>query len=373
MAGLTLRETKVVLLAGVLYAAVAIPVGIRRGGDLEVHLPQARLWLEALPLYADPPRVGVWWPPFALVFVAPFALMAQVSTALAKAAWAAGSVACLGWSIAHVPRDRWKSVMLAVAAVAVPLNRNFEDLNINAVLLALLVAAAADLGRGREGRAAAWIGAATALKVFPGLLLVYFVFRRRWSAVAVGIAVAAGFTIATLLPYGVGGAFAGVRDWLANMMSAGWTQLGSNQSLSALASRLHLPPAGLAVLDVACVALAVAALRRPKVVDPAFEELGVVAILAVLLSPIAWVHYFLLALPAWVIALQLPRGGWARGWYTALFVAGIATSGILTVWSLSLRRTVWDLSIYTFGAITLLVVLAFAPRTARVSTRVTRH
>ena len=367
MTRLTPRETRILLLAGILYAAVAVPVGIRRGGDLEAHFTAARLWLEGLPLYAHPPKVGVWWPPLAVLLVVPFALAAQLSAALAKAAWAAGSVACLCWSVVRLPRDRWKTVALALAAVAVPLHRNFEDLNLNAVLLALLVAAARDLGRGRESRAGAWIGAAAALKVFPAVWLGYLAYRRHWRGLAVGIAVAAGLSLAPLLRYGAIGAFDGVRDWLANSSPVAWTQGGSNQSLSALATRLHLPGAGLAFLDLACVALGVIALRRLKVADAAFEELAVVGLIAVLLSPIAWVHYFLFALPVWIIALRLPPHGRARAWSIALLLAGVATSGIATVWSLSLREAVFRLSLYTWGTLLLLVVVAFAPRPLKAS------
>lgn len=360
MTRLTPREMRLVLLAGILYAAIAIPVGIRRGGDLEAHFTAARLWVEGLPLYARPPRVGVWWPPLAVLLVVPFALAAQLSAAVAKGAWAAGSVACLGWSIARLPRDRWKPVALAAAAVAVPLHRNFEDLNLNAVLLALLVAAACELGRGREGRAGVWIGAATALKAFPVVWLLYLAYRRRWRALAIGIAVAAGLSLAPLLRYGAIGAYDAVRDWMQNSAPVAWTQGGSNQSLSTLATRLHLPRVGLAVLDLACVALGVVALRRPKVSDAAFEELAIVGLVAVLVSPIAWVHYFVFALPVWIVALRLPPH--ERAWSISLLLAGVATSGIATVWSLSVRNAVFELSLYTWGALLLLFVVAFAPR-----------
>jgi alpha-1,2-mannosyltransferase len=362
MTRLTPRETRLLLLAGILYAAIAIPVGIRRGGDLEAHFTAARLWVEGLPLYAHPPRVGVWWPPLAVLLVVPFALAAQLSAAVAKGAWAAGSVACLCWSIARLPRDRWQTVALALAAVAVPLHRNFEDLNLNAVLLALLVAAACDLGRGRERRGGAWIGAAAALKAFPVVWLVYLAYRRRWRALAIGIAVAAGLSLAPLLRYGVVGAFESLRDWLQNSAPVAWTQGGSNQSLSTLATRLHLPGAGVAVLDLVCVALGVVALRRPKVVDAAFEELAVVGLVSVLVSPIAWVHYLLFALPVWIIALRLQPQERARAWSIALLLASVATSGIATVWSLSLRDAVFDLSVYTWGALLLLCLVAFGPR-----------
>ena len=353
MTRMTPREMRLLGLAGLLYAAVAIPVGIRRGGDLQAHFAAARLWLEGLPLYAHPPRVGVWWPPLAVLLVVPFALAAQLSAAVAKGAWAAGSLACLGWSIARLPRDRWKTVALALAAVAVPLHRNFEDLNLNAVLLALLVAAACELERGREDRA----GALRAV-----VWLVYLAYRQRWRALAIGVAVAAGLSLAPLLRYGVPGAVESVRDWLENSAPVAWTQGGSNQSLSTLATRLHLPGAGVAVLDLACVALGVVALRRPKVAEAAFEELAVVGLVAVLVSPIAWVHYFVFALPVWIIALRLPPHESARARSIVLLLAGVATSGIATVWSLALRRAVFGLSLYTWGALLLLCVVAFAPR-----------
>ncbi|HVH67878.1 MAG TPA: glycosyltransferase family 87 protein [Gemmatimonadales bacterium] len=362
MTRLTPRERRALLLAGVLYAAVAIPVGIRRGGDLEVHFTAARLWLEGLPLYAHPPRVGAWWPPLAVLLVVPFAVVAQWSAALAKAAWVGGSMLCLGGSIVRLPRDHWKPVALAVAAVAVPLHRNFEDLNLNAVLLLLLILAAGELARGREGRAGMWIGVAAALKVFPAVWLLYLGYRGRWRGLVIGVAVAAALTIAPLLRYGVGGADVAARDWLGNSAAVAWTPLGSNQSLAALAVRLHVAGWGVAALDLACVALALVALRRPKITEATFEGLGVVGLIAVLVSPIAWVHYFLFAFPVWLITLRLPRQRWGRGWTVALWVAGFATSGIATVWSVPLRDALFEFAPYTWGTLLLLCVVAFAPR-----------
>lgn len=357
-------ERRRLLLAGILYAAVVIPVGMRRGGDLEVHFTAARLWLDGLPLYAHAPGVGTWWPPLAVLLVVPFALVAQWSAPLAKALWAAGSVVCLGSSLVWLPRDRWKTVALAVAAVAVPLHRNFEDLNLNAMLLVLMITAAAELARGREGRAGLWIGVAAALKAFPAVWLLYLGYRRHWRGLAIGVAVAGALTIAPLLCYGVGGAVAALRDWLANTAPVVRTPLGSNQSLAALATRLHVARAGAAALDIACVALALVALRRPKITDATFEELAVVGVISVLVSPIAWVHYFVFALPAWVIALRLPRQHWGRTWTVALWVAGFATSGIATVWSVPLRDALFEFAPYTWGSLLLLCVVAFAPRDA---------
>jgi alpha-1,2-mannosyltransferase len=352
------RGQTVLLAAVALYAVAALATGIRGGGDLEIHLPEANLWLERLPLYSAAPRVGAWCPPFAILVVVPFALVAHASAALAKAGWALLSLACLGWALARAPRRHWRDAALAVAAVAVPLHRNFEDLNLNAVLLAALVAAALALAAGREERAGLWIGVATALKVFPGLLLVYLAYRRRWRALVVAAAVVAGLTILAVLPYGVRGGFDTLRAWLAQSTPATSSFQGSNQSVAALVHRLHGGSVAVALTDLGCVALALAALRRARPSGEsadAFGDVGTVTLLAVLLSPVAWVHYFGLAFPAWLTALD--RGSWRR----VLLAAGVATSGVLTVWSLSLRGAVFDLSLYTWGALLLLAALAFPP------------
>src|SRR2546430_17375002 len=100
---MTPRELRLLVLAGILYGAVAISTGIRRGGDLEAHFAAARLWLEGLPLYAHPPRVGGWGPPLPVLLGGPFALVAQFRPPLAKRAWAAPRPAWLRWGMAPLP------------------------------------------------------------------------------------------------------------------------------------------------------------------------------------------------------------------------------------------------------------------------------
>ena len=80
-------------------------------------------------------------------------------------------------------------------------------------------------------------------------------------------------------------------------------------------------------------------------------------LVAVLATPIAWVHYYVLAFPAWVAAVKLPvpRAG--------LGLAGLATSGLLTVGPRPLRSALLDNSVYTWGALLLFVLLIFS-RTA---------
>src|SRR5207249_1633829 len=200
-ARLTPRERRTLVVLGVLYAAVVIPIGIRKGGDFTQELGQSERLLRGLPLYSANPEGGIWWPPFTALGLAPFALVARWSLALAKACWAVLNVGCLGCSLALARRwtTGWLPLVLAVAAVGKPLQSNFEHLNLTPLLLALVVAAAADLEARRDGRAGAWIGLAAAIKGFPALLLVYLAYRRRWRGLAAGIAVGGALAVGALL------------------------------------------------------------------------------------------------------------------------------------------------------------------------------
>ncbi len=319
---LSVRERRTLLLLGVLYAAVVIPVGIRRGGDFVQELPLSdRLVSGAVPLYTHNPAKGVFWPPFTIAALVPFALVARASLPLSQALWAVTNVVLLAWSLTRLAqRGGWRPVVLAVAAVAKPLQGNFEHQNLQVVVLALVVAAIDDLEQGFDRRSGVWVGLATAVKIFPGLLLAYLAYRRRWRACAIGIAVACGCTLGAMLRYGPRGAVAAVADWVvlsrAGMQTAGF-------GFQAL---------GLWVA-VAAVALVLAAVAARGATEEPLYEVGLVTILAVLVSPIGWFYYHLLAIPAWVAALTLPvpEGRWAgRAWRASLVVAGVLLSGLLT-------------------------------------------
>jgi len=359
------------LLACVLYAAVAIPIGIHKGGDFTQELRQTERLLHGLPLYTANPEKGIWWPPFTALGLVPFALVARWSLPLSKACWAALNVACLGWSVARARSwaTGWSPVVLALAAVGKPLHSNFEYLNVTPILLALVVAAAADLEAGRESRAAAWIGLATAIKGFPALLLLYLAYSRRWRGVATGIAVAGGLTVGAMLSYGPVGAVRAVVDWLRLTGQTHMFAQMSSQSLSGFTFFFGWPPAAVWLAQGACLFGVGIALRRTPRESDAGDEVGLVTLLAVLLSPIAWLYYYALAWPAWISVLARPTLHATQGRHlrvATLIVAGILTSGVLTpglyppfLWFI--RR-----ANYTWGGLLLLTVLvaerAFRPQ-----------
>jgi len=87
----------VLLTLGGVYAAVDAFIGVHSGGDLAFHLRLSERLLHGQPLYADfDGSIGLPWPPFAIVALTPFALLARISLPLAKCVWAIGNVALFG-------------------------------------------------------------------------------------------------------------------------------------------------------------------------------------------------------------------------------------------------------------------------------------
>ena len=360
---LTPRERRWLIGIAVVYAAVVIPIGIRKGGDFTQELTQSERLLRGLPLYAANPQGGIWWPPFTALGLVPFALMARWSLALAKAAWAALNVLALGWTVARTRAwtTGWTPVVLALAAVGKPLQSNYEHLNLTPILLALIVAAAADLDARRDGRAGWWIGLATAIKGFPALLLVYVAYRGRWRACGTGLAVAGGLTVGAMLPLGPAASVAAVHDWVRLSNQGAVVTRWGTQSLQGLGVFYRWPTGVVLAIGLGCLAVAIAALRRPTAPPGALADVGLVTVLAVLLSPIAWLYYYTLAFTAWVATLARPtrRPPWLRG---LLLIAGALTSGVLTFDLYPRALSALAAANYTWGGLALLAALVIDRR-----------
>ncbi len=360
MARLTSRERRWCFGLGALYAAVVIPIGIHSGGDLVTELALSERLLQGLPRHAaiNTDR-GMPWPPFATFALVPLALVAQLSLPLAKGLWSAANVACFCWCLVRVRAwtGGWWAVALSAVALAQPIQSNFQHLNINLVLLALVVLAVDDLAprEGRTTRAAVEIGVAGALKVYPALVLVYFVARAHRRALAIGTATAVGLTLLAVLPYGAA-AFGTLREYVVLATQAKSVGFLTGQPIGGLVARLGGPPALAVGLDLAALAAAAVAARRSP--DPLYG-IAVAAAAAVLLAPLDRLHFYVLLLPAWVAALQPAlRGEAPRWWVGGLIVAGLLTSGLLTfpgIYPDALR--VIKRNNYIWGALLLLALL----------------
>ena len=364
------RRWRAALIAlGVVTVAIVSAIPGHHGGDIVAEMQVSERLLHGEPLYpSDLFPTGTVWAPFTAVALVPLALLARLSPLAATTVWSLLLFGGLALTIALAQRWGRRGVLLALAAVAVPLQLDFEYRNINTVLLLLLVAAAVDLEEGRQARAGLWLGLAAAAKAFPAFAFIYLSVRRQWRGLAVASTVAAVGTLASLIPYGPTGALETARAWLhLSLDPARWPLTLGNQSLHAVSTRLGLIPEvviALQVLSVACTAVVV---WRGAPALGALSGVAATTLLALLVSPLSWVHYRVLAIPAWmaVLARASVRPP-TRAVAIALVLAGIGTSGVLTIAPRALKVAALESGSYFWGVLLLLIVLA-SPRLPRIA------
>ena len=108
----------------------------------------------------------------------------------------------------------------------------------NALLLALIAAATWQMTLGFATAAGILVGIATALKIFPAFLILYFVARRYWTAAMAAIVSTIVLSVAPLAIYGAG--FTDLVKTFWRLGNSGWPIRGNNQSLIAALDRLTL-------------------------------------------------------------------------------------------------------------------------------------
>jgi alpha-1,2-mannosyltransferase len=341
-----------------------VPMGVFKAHALRGHLDLSWQLLLGEPLYQTSPPFGVWWPPFALVVLTPFTVLEHLVDGLGRSAFALTTMMLVAWSLTRLPVSTWRSATLAVAAVAGAMQRNFENLNLNPLLLALVVTGAIALERDDERAAGLWFGAAAALKMFPALLLAYLAARGRWRGAAWGAALGLALTALPLARYGWPDATTAVTAWLDVARAGAWDVLGANQSLAALVVRLGGGRVAWWIATLGLVTVCAVSWSRPRGASP---EVFLVILLAILLSPISWPDAFLLAIPAWALVIAAPPPPVARRlWIGALALAALGTSGVLTGVSRPVRLAAFEMSLFTWGTLLLMLLylVAFPPRDA---------
>jgi hypothetical protein len=271
-----------------------------------------------------------------------------------KAWWAFSLACCVGIvALAALWLRRWCGHWLLAAAVAAsaglhyfPLLDAFElGQTTQAVAFVLLVAYLA-LARGRAVLAGALLAVAALVKVPVFVMGGFLLLTRRWrAAAAFGATVAALFGLSVVL-FGAGVHRAWLGDAIGPHAGTALTAL-NNQSLAAQLARLwgdeqvhsYRPSPLPAPLSAARWAMAAAvvlgwlAVRRRlsdrAVLDRGVLDLDFVMALSVmpLVSPIFWIHYFLLSLPA---LLVLSRHAAAPGAWPLR--ATLVASYLLAAW-----------------------------------------
>jgi len=202
-------------------------------------------------------------------------------------------------------------------------------------------------------------------------------------------------TLAPLISYGV----AGLSDLLLTfwrLANGGWPIRGNNQSLIAAIDRLPIgnlsagDRAGVQVASDAPLttvlfaalalvligALVVVFLTTPRQPVSVPVEIAAVTVLSVLLSPIAWDHYWTILFPAFLIAHDsADRRLLGQTGRYAFWMAAVLTTGLSP---LTLGRTGFnmarDLSVYTVAALIVFwILIAVRRRLSPGDIRPARH
>ncbi len=271
-------------------------------------------------------------PPTSVLLVAPLAWLDYPDAALA---WNLLSLACLVASLWLMGRELavtapWWAVFpaIALALLCNPLRQQVNLGQLNLLLLLLFVGIWASARNGRPWLAGGLLGLATAVKLFPGFLFLYFALRRQGKVVAAGTA---SFLMLTALTAAVMGAGA-YRTYVAEALPrnershSGW----KNASIPGLWKKLFDPATRQEYIDpllrspilarvgalaccLAIVLLLSRAILRAQTPEQQDQTFGLALIVMLLVSPIAWDHYFiLLLLPLAVMVRTLPPDRWVR-------------------------------------------------------------
>jgi alpha-1,2-mannosyltransferase len=222
--------------------------------------------------------------------------------------------------------------LVAVCGLTAPVLSVFDLGQLGIVLMAFVLADI--LPRTTRLPRGMLVGLATAIKLLPGVFILYWAITKRWRAVMVASATAVGlWAVTALLRPSVSSTY-----WLQIAIHperAGDASDVFDQSLSGMLHRIGpgtTLPSTAAWAVVAAIVLAVG-LRRAREAHVAGDELAAVSIVAlagVLISPISWVHHAVWIVPVTGVLLGDGRGRerWIAWVATmALFVADVPLWG----------------------------------------------
>ncbi|CAL99536.1 alpha-1,2-mannosyltransferase [Saccharopolyspora erythraea NRRL 2338] len=307
-------------------------------GDFEVYRWGVHTWLAGgdfintrAPVRNPDPLPWVY-PPFALLPLAPFAL---VPSAVGLGMLDAVDVLALGATIYLVTRHAWPAAgprgALAVAATGLPLSFVLEPVHAcfgqGQVNIALMGLVALDcLAREPRWPRGLLVGIAAAIKLTPAAFLLLFLLRKDFRAALSAVATAA---LCTAIGFAVDFT-ASVDYWFRRGPAADVAghALNSNQSVLGALARFDLPPSAQnAAWAVLCLGILVLTARiLPRVSAPAaFVTVG---LFAVLVSPTSWSNHWV-----WVVPGLLLLGGNAiRRRHGLLPVAVTALIAVTAPW-----------------------------------------
>ncbi|MGC1214099.1 MAG: glycosyltransferase 87 family protein [Micromonospora sp.] len=391
--GRTVRRLVTVVALAAVLPALYVPGLIHDFFDLKIYMRAMDWWAAGNPLYdyVQPDRVQgalyFTYPPFSALLLRPFALLPLgVTIAAFTILTAIGVVVTTRWLVGPmIERHDLPRVFTVTVAVllAFTVESTRETITFGQINMLLVVLILADLlfavPQGRRW-AGVGVGLATALKLFPGIFIVYLLATRRWRAAVVASATAA---LATLLAAAVAPADSW-RFWTHELWATdrvGRTDYTGNQSLFGLLSRITAPekPSQLPwlLLVVAVTGYGLWRAARAARAGDALTGLTLTGLVGGLVSPITWTHHLYWFIPSVVVLVDAAldadvataEGVRRRRWLLALAIgtAFVIIYGVVTFqdWGVAPARTDNPAEFVTRNAYVLLSLLLLAVLPAR--------
>lgn len=320
---LRVRGVRLALVAAITAAGIGLWQGWKAGPpngllDLQIYTNAARAWLEGGSIYDyhDPVfHLSATYPPIGPLLFTPLTPLTADGREVVFSAVSLAALFGCAWFVAGLARiDKenrleWSAWAFSAAAVTIPVWLTLRQGQIN-IIIWLLVLADLDAVR----RSARWsglgIGLATAIKLIPGLFIVWLVATRRWMSTLRAILALVGATALgwVLAP----------RDSRHYWTDLVWhsDRVGdlddarNNSALGVLARIVEPGPVRTGAWLVVVVAVLSIALFRSISASRASDLLAVAAIVgcaSAVVSPISWTHhlgFLLVALSAFVVSAK---------------------------------------------------------------------
>ncbi len=245
----TVGQVAAVVVLAVAVAGFLSVAAVRHGFfDLQVYRGALVWWVhdggEIYDYLKPGTQYGFTYPPFAALVMLPMAYLSwHAAIVVSVAAGVLTSAVLVWWLLDPVSRrvgwTRWFAFAVALCLVAAfePMRETINFGQVNTLLLFLVAVDLLRLLPGGNRWAGIGIGLATAIKLTPGIFIVYLLVTRRWRAAvtASGTATAATVLAAALFPD------ASREFWtsaLWNTGRVGELAFVSNQSLRGVVARL---------------------------------------------------------------------------------------------------------------------------------------
>jgi alpha-1,2-mannosyltransferase len=315
--------------------------------DVEVYREAARSIVYGRPVYEQltesPQLLPFTYPPFSALLALPMALVpfhvvGWVWTALQVGATYLTVVIAFRRLLVRAGEWRWVAgALLTVPLLYLhPVSDGVRFGQVNAFLVLVCLADLAVARRWWFGLPlGTWVGLATAVKLTPGVFLLHLAVTRRWRALATAVGAAAAATVGAFLVL----PDASVAFWggaLSDPARLGPNRGTSNQSLRGVLLRLGPDgTAGTALWLVAAVVVAAAGYavaRRAYLAGDPVAEVAAMGLMAVTLSPVAWIHHF-----AWMVVVVAALVGDGRS------RRRLVMGAVITAWFLC-RGPWWGIS-----------------------------